>query len=230
MSKKDSIVTERMIELEIWLLENGPIGLNNDELLKLLISKNFSQNEIEYLMIAYYIPMMDIKEQLTIYDDTRPRMDELKFISDLQIKYNVDRNTVIKRIQSVRVISKYLRKNPNIKFPEIQTYNKLVRDRIPEIIESNGETPIYHILGEEEYWNYLLKKDSEELEEVRQASSKEEIKKELSDKLELIRAMAIYCGFTLEDIIEEADLKREKRGAFSKRLFLEKTYNYQKQK
>lgn len=101
-------------------------------------------------------------------------------------------------------------------------YDKLVRDNIPEIIKNNGEEPIYRVLSDDEYWEYLLKKDSEELEEVRAASSLEERKKELADKLELIRAMSEFNGFVLQDIIDEADRKKEKRGGFQKRLLLEK--------
>ena len=101
-------------------------------------------------------------------------------------------------------------------------YNKLVRDNIPEIIKSNGGEPYFRKLNTNEYWEYLLKKDNEELEEVRTASSLEERKKELADKLELIRAMAEFNGFSLQDIINEADRKKEKRGGFQKRLLLEK--------
>ena len=101
-------------------------------------------------------------------------------------------------------------------------YNKLVRDNIPEIIESNGDEPYFRILNDEEYWQYLLKKDNEELEEVKFATSLEEIKQELADKLELIRTMAEFNGFALQDIINEADRKKEKRGGFQKRLLLEK--------
>lgn len=103
-----------------------------------------------------------------------------------------------------------------------KVYNKLVRDNIPNIIKANGEEPITRILNDEEYWEYLLKKDSEELEEVRTAVTLEERKKELADKLELIIAMSRFSGFTLEDIIETADKKRQKNGGFEKRLLLEK--------
>ncbi len=103
-----------------------------------------------------------------------------------------------------------------------QFYDKLVRDNIPEIIKKNGEEPICRVLGDDEYWQYLLKKDTEELMEVREAESVEERKKELADKLELIRAMAEFNGFTLDDIIQEADKKAVKNGAFQKRLLLEK--------
>lgn len=101
-------------------------------------------------------------------------------------------------------------------------YDKLVRDNIPEIIKSNSGEPHFRKLNDEEYWEYLLKKDSEELEEVRTASSFAERKQELADKLELIRAMAEFNGFTLQDIINETDRKKEKRGGFKKRLLLEK--------
>lgn len=101
-------------------------------------------------------------------------------------------------------------------------YNKLVRDNIPNIIKNNGETPIYHELNDSDYWKYLLEKDKEELKEVETADSILERKKELSDKLELIRAMAEFNGFTLEDIVKEADKKKEKNGGFQKRYFLEK--------
>lgn len=101
-------------------------------------------------------------------------------------------------------------------------YNKLVRDNIPQIIISNGGEPVYRILNNGEYWESLLKKDSEELNEVKEAASLEERKKELADKLELIIAMAEYNGFTLEEIIKEAEKKKMKNGGFSKRLFLEK--------
>lgn len=101
-----------------------------------------------------------------------------------------------------------------------QIYNKLVRDNIPEIIKNNGE-PIVRELTDEEYWEYLLKKVIEELDEVRTAPDKEERKKELADMLELVIAMAKYNGFTLDDIIKTAEKKRTKNGGFEERFFLE---------
>ena len=103
-----------------------------------------------------------------------------------------------------------------------QIFDKLVRDNIPEIIQNDGEKPIFRILSNEEYWEYLLKKDIEELEEVRLANSVDELKKELADKLELIKAMAKLNGFSLNDIIDEADKKALKNGGFEKRILLEK--------
>ena len=101
-------------------------------------------------------------------------------------------------------------------------YNKLVRDNIPEICEANNEKAVTRILSDWEYWECLLKKDAEELEEVKLAQDLDERKKELADKLELIRAMAEFNGFSLDDIIQEADRKRQKNDCFQKRLLLEK--------
>ena len=101
-------------------------------------------------------------------------------------------------------------------------YDKLVRDNIPAIIKNNGGKPIYRELEHYEYWDYLLKKDEEELLEVKEAKSLSDRKIELADKLEIIRAMAEFSGFSLQDVIAEADRKREKNGGFQKRLLLEK--------
>lgn len=222
------ISTERAIELEVWLLDNCFIGMNKEELLNLVTAKNFNKKEIEYLISAYDMPIIYIRKKLAIYDNARPRIKESELISALMFQYIYDENVVRKRIRSIRAIDKYLKENPNMDFSNIQVYNKLVRDNIPNIIESNGEKAVVHVSSDEEYWDYLLKKDSEELEEVRQAQSREEMKEELCDKLEIIRAMANFCGFTLEDIIGEANLKRETKGSFEKGLILEKTYKYSK--
>ena len=103
-----------------------------------------------------------------------------------------------------------------------QVYDKLVRDKIPEIIKNNNEIPIYRELSDDEFLDYLLEKDSEELEELRNAPSYAEARKELADKLEIIIAIAKYYGFSLDTIIKEAEVKREKNGGFEKRLLLEK--------
>ena len=101
-------------------------------------------------------------------------------------------------------------------------YYKLVRDNIPDIIKGEKCTPIYRELYDDEYIDYLLDKDAEELEELRDAPSLVAIKDELADKFEILLTIARYYGFNLEDIIEEADIKRNKNGGFEKRLLLEK--------
>ena len=57
-------------------------------------------------------------------------------------------------------------------------------------------------------------------------TSPEERKKELVDKLELFRAMAEDNGFTLQDILDEVDKKKENNGVFTRKLLLEKVDKY----
>ncbi len=100
-------------------------------------------------------------------------------------------------------------------------YNKLVRDNIPNIIKSNGENPIIHILNDEEYKIELEKKLNEEYQEVLNATGKDRIE-ELADMLEIIKYLAKLENATLDDVIILANAKSSKRGAFNDKIFLEK--------
>ena len=102
-----------------------------------------------------------------------------------------------------------------------QIYNKLVRDKIPEIIKRNGGTPFIKTLDETEYKKELEKKLYEEYQEVKEATDDNRIE-ELADMLEVMKSLAKLENKTLEDIIEIANKKSEKRGAFEERIFLEK--------
>lgn len=100
-------------------------------------------------------------------------------------------------------------------------YNKLVRDKIPEIIEGKNETPVTKILNDDEYKLELEKKLYEEYKEVIESSGEDRLF-ELADMVEVIKSLALLSGKTLEDIIELANGKRNKRGGFEKKIFLEK--------
>ena len=95
-------------------------------------------------------------------------------------------------------------------------YNKLVRDRIPEIIQSKGGTCRTRILSDEEYLEMLDAKLDEELCEYHEDQNIEE----LADMLELIRAAAIARGYTLEELEAVRAEKAKKRGGFEKKIFL----------
>ena len=103
-----------------------------------------------------------------------------------------------------------------------RVYNKLVRDEIPLIIRNNGENPITRILDDVEYKFELEKKLLEEYNEVLGATNSEERVEELADMLEVIRSLASLENKDLDDIIKVADLKKEKRGGFSSKIFLER--------
>ncbi|RAV02670.1 nucleoside triphosphate pyrophosphohydrolase [Paenibacillus sp. YN15] len=100
------------------------------------------------------------------------------------------------------------------------TYNKLVRDRIPEIIRATGRQCRTAILNEEDYRKELLTKLREESREYFAAQSPEESLEELADLLEVIRALAAVHGATWEQLETLCEKKTEARGGFQDRLFL----------
>lgn len=95
-------------------------------------------------------------------------------------------------------------------------YNKLVRDRIPEIIEASGKTCTTSILSHEEYLIKIDEKLGEELAEYHEEQSLEE----LADLLEVIRAAAQARGYSLDQLEETCHKKRAERGGFEKKLLL----------
>ncbi len=90
-------------------------------------------------------------------------------------------------------------------------YNKLIRNKIPQIIKSNGKIPTTRILIQDEYIKELCKKTQEELTEYLEADTKEHKLEELSDLLELINALAEHEGTTLEEINNIRKKKAEER-------------------
>lgn len=100
-------------------------------------------------------------------------------------------------------------------------YNKLVRDKIPNIIKEKKETPVVKILDDLEYKEALEKKLYEEYQEVIEASGEDRVE-ELADVLEIIKALAKLENKTLEDVIKVANKKVDKRGGFEEKIFLEK--------
>lgn len=100
-------------------------------------------------------------------------------------------------------------------------YNKLVRDNIPSIIENKGEKPIIRILNEDEYKMELEKKLYEEYREVVESAGDDRVE-ELADMLEVIKALGRLENKNLNDIIDVANEKNRKRGAFEEKIYLEK--------
>lgn len=100
-----------------------------------------------------------------------------------------------------------------------QEYNKLVRDKIPEIIKNNGEEPIIEILDDIRYKEELEKKLYEEYLEVINSEGLDRLE-ELADLLEVIKALAKIENKQLEDIIDIANKKTEKRGTFNDKIYL----------
>ncbi len=101
----------------------------------------------------------------------------------------------------------------------MKTFNKLVRDRIPEIIEKNGDTAVFHVAETEEFKESLANKLVEEAQEFAESPSIEE----LADLLEVVQALLNVHEYS-KDVLEATLLsKRDKRGGFEKRIILEQT-------
>ncbi|MFH0779724.1 MAG: nucleoside triphosphate pyrophosphohydrolase [Parcubacteria group bacterium] len=98
-------------------------------------------------------------------------------------------------------------------------YNKLVRDNIPQIIESKGEKAITRIAGEKEYEEALANKLHEEVSEFLSKPSVEEA----ADVLEVLRAICELKGVDLAALEETRRKKAEERGGFQKRIILDRT-------
>ena len=95
-------------------------------------------------------------------------------------------------------------------------YDKLVRDKIPELIQKAGEPPVIRILEDAEYREHLEKKLDEEVAEFHKDQNIEE----LADILEVVLALNESLGYSREEL-ESAYLKKhEARGGFSDRVFL----------
>ena len=99
-------------------------------------------------------------------------------------------------------------------------HNKLVRDKIPQIIKESGKTPVTKILNQEEYITELRKKSQEELQEYLTAETDEEALEELADLLEVIHALAKVHGSTIEEVDKIRAEKAAKRGGFTDKVFL----------
>jgi predicted house-cleaning noncanonical NTP pyrophosphatase (MazG superfamily) len=96
----------------------------------------------------------------------------------------------------------------------MESYNKLVRDKIPEILDEKGILYEKRIATLEEYKVELIKKLGEEVQEFSTAGDPEELA-DVLEVIEALRSMPEYEG------VEEIRLrKRNERGAFNDRVIL----------
>ncbi|MBS3089310.1 nucleoside triphosphate pyrophosphohydrolase [Candidatus Pacearchaeota archaeon] len=94
---------------------------------------------------------------------------------------------------------------------------KLVRDRIPNLIRSEGKLPVVHYSDDDEYADCLREKLSEEVDEYL-SSEKEE---ELADILEVIDAICDYKHIDKHSLQELKERKAQEKGSFIKRVVLD---------
>lgn len=96
------------------------------------------------------------------------------------------------------------------------TYNKLVRDRIPEIIEQAGKTCTIETVSDEKYIEMLNAKLLEEVNEYLESGSVEE----LVDIGEVMHAILVFKGTSIDEYQKLRMEKREKRGGFEEKILL----------
>lgn len=99
----------------------------------------------------------------------------------------------------------------------VKKYHKLVRDRIPEIIERSGKGCKTRILSDADYLAMVDAKLDEELAEYHQEQNVEE----LADLLEVIRAAAVARGYSVEELERFRAEKAAERGGFENKILLE---------
>jgi predicted house-cleaning noncanonical NTP pyrophosphatase (MazG superfamily) len=99
-------------------------------------------------------------------------------------------------------------------------YNKLVRDKIPEIITKRGGVPVTRIAADDkEYWSKLKEKLAEEVEEFAQTEGWEE----MADILEVMDAILDHMKIDKAKVMEIKAKKLEERGGFKDRIILEES-------
>ncbi len=95
-------------------------------------------------------------------------------------------------------------------------YDKLVRDRIPAVVEAAGKTPVTDRIPPKKMQEALDRKLREEVEEYLESHSAEE----MADILEVLRGIAFHAGIDWNEIEEERRRKKEKRGGFEEGIRL----------
>ncbi|WP_044640690.1 nucleoside triphosphate pyrophosphohydrolase [Risungbinella massiliensis] len=99
-----------------------------------------------------------------------------------------------------------------------KVYNKLIRDKIPEIVKRANKEPIMSIASEEEMKELLFRKLLEELGEFKETPNEEE----LADLLEVMDGIAHAFKLDMEKVKTIKTNKKEERGGFEQRIVLEK--------
>ena len=100
------------------------------------------------------------------------------------------------------------------------TYNKLIRDKIPTIIEKDNKTCVIEILDDDTFVVELKRKLIEEAKELSNAGSRDELINELADIGEIFDTIKQTYDISDSEVLEKQKRKAETNGKFEKRLFL----------
>lgn len=106
----------------------------------------------------------------------------------------------------------------------MKIYNKLIRDRIPEIIAKDGNTADIIILSEESFKQAIKEKLIEEATEVLNADNRDEVLSELADLQEVMDTIKQMYNINTLEVNTIQAVKALQRGKFEKRLYLKNIY------
>ncbi len=101
-----------------------------------------------------------------------------------------------------------------------RTYDKLIRDRVPELMDADGVRYRVDVLDDAAFRAALLEKLLEEAVEVRAAEGRSELVKELADVLEVVEALLEVAGVGRDEVRGVQEARRTERGGFQRRLVL----------
>ncbi len=97
--------------------------------------------------------------------------------------------------------------------------DKLIRDKLPGILQLSGINVFARVMTQEEYLKYLKKKIIEEAQEVASTLSDESLLEELADVLEVIYALATAKGLPMGEIEAYRQRKKADKGGFANRFY-----------
>lgn len=98
----------------------------------------------------------------------------------------------------------------------MKVYDKLVRDRIPEIIEASGKSCEIEVVSDDVALNYLYKKLNEEVVELLEDKNLDEI----CDVMEVLFAIGEKYGYSESEVLDRRNNKKDTRGGFDDNLVL----------
>lgn len=104
-----------------------------------------------------------------------------------------------------------------------KVYNKLVRDRIPEIVRKDGEIPFVRKLSQKKFKVEVLKKVIEEAKELSEVKNREELLKECADLQEILETLIDAHKIDRKELNKLKNKRKKDRGGFAKKIFLIKT-------
>ena len=98
----------------------------------------------------------------------------------------------------------------------MKKYDKLVRDRIPEIINADGKECIVEVVDNKKKYELLERKLEEEVNEFLEDKNLEE----LADVMEVLFGLADSLGYSEDELLAKREAKKNERGGFKEGIVL----------